>query len=49
MRANPNLKNASIMGDRAKASQFIDNLKGKNFVFICAIANTKTVMVLITI
>ncbi|MGQ9469482.1 MAG: nicotinate mononucleotide-dependent phosphoribosyltransferase CobT [Nitrososphaerales archaeon] len=39
------LKNVSIIGDEAKASQFIENLKGKNPVFICTIANTKTAMV----
>ncbi|KXB02858.1 hypothetical protein AKJ43_00240 [candidate division MSBL1 archaeon SCGC-AAA261D19] len=33
------------MGDEVKASKFIDNLKGKEPVFICTISNTMTAMV----
>jgi uncharacterized protein (TIGR00303 family) len=39
------LNKVSIIGNKAKASQFIEKLKGKNPVFICTIANTKTAMV----
>jgi len=39
------LKNVSVVGDRSKASQFIEKLKGKNPAFICTIANTRTAMV----
>jgi len=42
---NLGLKSVSIIGDEVKASQFIENLKGKNPVFICTIANTRTAMV----
>lgn len=38
-------KNVSILGDRSKASQFLENLKGKNPAFICTIANTSTALV----
>jgi len=45
MKMSLGLKNVSIIGDKSKAFQFLENLKGKDPVFICTIANTRTAMV----
>jgi uncharacterized protein (TIGR00303 family) len=45
MRMSIGLKKVSMIGDEVKASKFIEKLMGKNPVFICTIANTKTAMV----
>ncbi len=45
MKMNINLKKVSIIGDETKAYKFIEELMGKNPVFVCTIASTKTAMV----
>lgn len=39
------LKNVSVIGDEFKISRFIENLKGKEPVFICTMSNTMTATV----
>ena len=39
------LRYVSVIGDDAKASRFINNLKGKEPVFICTMSNTMTALV----